>query len=207
MGFRSPRGRWFRVSEIRSPIGLRLVVGCRLCLVVGWVGSCGRDRLGGERCVGGVLPRISIGVDVWVESSIMTGVYECWFSSTLHIRWGVCDSLCLVLLCGGRYGLGGGGGGGWERLGTSYLLISLVLGPLNSLFFFFTRPRLADAHRCKGPPKTPHWSYSAQTRSQNEDRLKRRTTPPKPYLPPQRRTRHRLSHRPHRQCRCGVIPY
>ena len=36
-------------------------------------------------------------------------------------------------------------------------------------------------------------------------RMKRRTTPPKPYLPPQRRTRHRLSHRPHRQCRCGVI--
>ena len=36
--------------------------------------------------------------------------------------------------------------------------------------------------------------------------MKRRTTPPQPYLPPQRRTRHRLSHRPHRQCRCGVIP-
>ena len=57
--------------------------------------------------MGGVLPRISIDADVWVESSIMTGVYECWCSSTLHIRWGVCDSLCLVLLCGGRYGLGG----------------------------------------------------------------------------------------------------
>jgi hypothetical protein len=36
--------------------------------------------------------------------------------------------------------------------------------------------------------------------------MKRRTTPPKPYLPPQTRTRHRLSHRPHRQSRCGVIP-
>ena len=36
--------------------------------------------------------------------------------------------------------------------------------------------------------------------------MKRRTTPPNPYLPPQTRTRHRLSHRPHRQCRCGVIP-
>jgi hypothetical protein len=58
--------------------------------------------------VGGVLPRISIGADVWVEWSIMTGVYECWCSSTLHIGWGLCDSLCLVLLCGGRYGLGGG---------------------------------------------------------------------------------------------------
>ena len=46
--------------------------------------------------------------DVWVESSIMTGVYECWCSSTLHIGWSLCDSLCLVLLCGGRYGLEGG---------------------------------------------------------------------------------------------------
>jgi len=45
---------------------------------------------------------------LWVEWSIMTSVYECWFSSTLHIGWGLCDSLCLVLLCGGRYGLGGG---------------------------------------------------------------------------------------------------
>jgi hypothetical protein len=62
----------------------------------------GRDQLGGERSVGGVLPRISIVADVWVESSITTGVYECWCSSTLHIGWGLCDSLCLVLLCGGR---------------------------------------------------------------------------------------------------------
>jgi hypothetical protein len=48
----------------------------------------GRDQWGGERVVGGVLPRINIGVDVWGESSIMTGVYERWCSSTLHIRWG-----------------------------------------------------------------------------------------------------------------------
>jgi hypothetical protein len=33
----------------------------------------GRDRWGGERIVGGVLPRINIGADVWGESSIMTG--------------------------------------------------------------------------------------------------------------------------------------
>ena len=45
------------------------------------------------------------------------------------------------------------------------------------------------------PPKTrgPHRSYSAQTRSQNEEK----NLPPKPYLPLQTRTRHRLSHRPH----------
>ena len=36
-----------------------------------------------------------------------TGVYERWCSSTLHIGWGLCDSLCLVLVCRGRYGLGG----------------------------------------------------------------------------------------------------
>jgi hypothetical protein len=43
------------------------------------------------------------------------------------------------------------------------------------------------------PPKTPHRSYSAQTRSQNEEK----NPPPKPYLPLQTRTRHRRSHRPH----------
>jgi hypothetical protein len=43
-----------------------------------------RDWWGGERVVGGVLPRISIGT------------------------WGLCARLCLVLVCGGRYGLGGG---------------------------------------------------------------------------------------------------
>jgi hypothetical protein len=37
----------------------------------------------------------------------MTGVYERWCSSTLHIGWGLCDGLCLVLVCRGRYGLGG----------------------------------------------------------------------------------------------------
>ena len=37
----------------------------------------------------------------------MTGVYQRWCSSTLHIGWGLCDRVCLVLLCRGRYGLGG----------------------------------------------------------------------------------------------------
>ena len=34
--------------------------------------------------MGGILPRINIGADVWGESSIMTGVYERWCLSTLH---------------------------------------------------------------------------------------------------------------------------
>jgi hypothetical protein len=62
--------------------------------------KCKRDRWGGERVVGGVLPRINIGTD-------MPGVCERWCSSTLHIGWGLCDRLCLILVCRGRYGLGG----------------------------------------------------------------------------------------------------
>jgi hypothetical protein len=38
----------------------------------------------------------------------MTGVYSRWCSSTLHIGWGLCDRLCLVLVCRGRYCFGGG---------------------------------------------------------------------------------------------------
>jgi hypothetical protein len=51
-----------------------------------WLGGfpVRRDQWGGERVVGGVLPRISIGA------------------------WGLCDRLCLVLVCRGRYNLGGG---------------------------------------------------------------------------------------------------
>ncbi len=44
----------------------------------------GRDWWGGERVVGGVLSRMSVGT------------------------WGLCARLCLVLVCRGRYGLGGG---------------------------------------------------------------------------------------------------
>ena len=47
--------------------------------------SVGRDWWGGDRIVGGVVPRINIG------------------------KWGLCDRLCLVLVCRGRYDLGGGG--------------------------------------------------------------------------------------------------
>ena len=51
-----------------------------------WLGgfSVGRYWWGGERVVGGVLPRINIDT------------------------WGLCDRLSLVLVCRGRYGLGGG---------------------------------------------------------------------------------------------------
>ena len=45
------------------------------------------------------------------------------------------------------------------------------------------------------PPKTPFRSYSAQIRSQNEEK----NLPPKPYLPLETRTRHRRSRRPHVQ--------
>ncbi len=46
--------------------------------------------------------------DVWGESSIMTGVHQRWCSSTSHIGWGLCDRVCLVLVCRGRYGFGEG---------------------------------------------------------------------------------------------------
>ena len=92
----------FDVVPLPSRSSLQTVTGC---LLGGY--PAGRDWWGGERDVGGVLPRINIGADVWGESNIMTGVYERWCSSTLNIRWGLCDSLCLVLVCRGRYGLGG----------------------------------------------------------------------------------------------------
>ena len=53
-----------------------------------------------------MLPRINIGADVRGEWSIMTGVYQRWCSSTLHIGWGLCDRVCLVLVCRGRDCLG-----------------------------------------------------------------------------------------------------
>jgi hypothetical protein len=139
---------------------------CRQWRVVGWVNILvGRDRWGGKRDAGGMsqdndrclstwfsghfrqvffntnaLPRINIGANVRGESSIMTGVYQRWCSSTLHIGWGLWDRVCLVLVCRGRYGLGGGNllfilglnlggvglvrglreGVGQDRLGPSY---------------------------------------------------------------------------------------
>jgi hypothetical protein len=66
---------WSLPSRSSSPT----VTGCRL-----GGSSVRRDLWGGERVVGGVLPRISIGT------------------------WGLCARLCLVLVCWGRYCLGGG---------------------------------------------------------------------------------------------------
>jgi hypothetical protein len=128
------RGRWLSHSgaalvNVRLDVvpllprsSLPTVAGCRLG---GY--PVGRDLWGGKRVVGGVLPRINIGVNVWGESSIMTGVYQGWCSSTLQIRWGLCDCLCLVLVLGGVgpvRGLRGGGRGGrydeWARSGKDH---------------------------------------------------------------------------------------
>ena len=53
------------------------------------------------------LPCITIGADVWGESGIMTGVINAGArllcTSARGLSWG----LCLVLICRGRYGLGG----------------------------------------------------------------------------------------------------
>ena len=64
------------VGSLPSRSSSLTVTGCRLG---GF--PVRRDRCGGERVVGRVLPRISIGT------------------------WGLCARLCLVLVCGGRYGL------------------------------------------------------------------------------------------------------
>ena len=104
------------------------------------------------------LPRINIGADVWDESSIMTGVYERWCSSTLHIRWGLCDRLCLVLVCRGRYGLKPyGWGGSGPRAARTILLFHIISArpskqPLMVRTFLkvHTLPRLAYALLCRG---------------------------------------------------------
>jgi len=55
-----------------------------------------------------VLPRIIIGADVWGESGIMTGVYLRWYSSLFAlVLVALCDRLCLLLVCKGRYGFFG----------------------------------------------------------------------------------------------------
>ena len=97
---RMPSGQWGLQSGA-ALIGIRLdvgslptrsssmtVTGCRLG---GF--PVRRDWWGGERVVGGVLPRIS------------------------DDTWGLCVRLCLVLVCGGRYGLGEGFfSSSWDRV-------------------------------------------------------------------------------------------
>jgi hypothetical protein len=67
------------VGSLQTSSSSPTVAGCRLG---GF--SVGRDWWGGERIVGGVLPRINIGT------------------------WGLCDRLCLVLVCRARTVWGGG---------------------------------------------------------------------------------------------------
>ena len=66
------------VGPLPPRFSLPAVAGCRMG---GF--PAGRGRWGGERVVGGVLARISVGA------------------------WGLCGRLCLVLVCRGGYGLGG----------------------------------------------------------------------------------------------------
>jgi hypothetical protein len=80
------------------------------CLLGGY--PVGRDWWGGKISAGGMsegkkvfaehfrqvffntnaLPRINIGADVWGESSIMTGVYQCWCSPTCTL-----DGVCVIV--------------------------------------------------------------------------------------------------------------
>jgi hypothetical protein len=89
------------------------------------------------------LPCINIGANVWGESSIMTGVYQRWCSTTLHIGWGLCDLVCQVLVCRGRYGLAGGG-----------LLFILELKPL--LAYSSHHPLLPPLQRPLTGPTFPY---------------------------------------------------
>ncbi len=76
------------VGSLQPSSSSPTVTGCRLG---GF--PVGRDQWGGERVVGGVLPRIGIGT------------------------WGLCARLCLVLVCRDRYGLGGGFfSSSWDRV-------------------------------------------------------------------------------------------
>ena len=59
-----------------SPVQFFLAYCVTGCQLGGY--PAGRDWWGGDRNVGRVLPRIDIDANVWGESSIMTGVYECW---------------------------------------------------------------------------------------------------------------------------------
>ena len=51
------------------------------------------------------------------------------------------------------------------------------------------------------PLHAPRRPLTGPTPPKFDPRMKRRTTPPKQYLPLQTRTRHRRSHRPHPMCK------
>ena len=63
------------------------------------------------------------------HASIMTGVYQRWCSSTLHIGWGLCDRVCQVLVCRGRYGFGGGGSSlhSWIEFGLQEQIKDIII--------------------------------------------------------------------------------
>ena len=111
-GLMSPSAAGDSSITTRRAAASSVLYGSLLCLVSFW---CDLPHFACstfcryEAVVGQMLPCINISADVWGKSSIMTGVYQRWCSSTLHIRWGLCDRVCLVLVCWGRYGLGGGG--------------------------------------------------------------------------------------------------
>ena len=110
----------------------------------------------------------------------MTGVYERWCSSTLHIGWGLCDRLCPVLVCRGRYGLGGGffssfwdrvwaeqdrkgvfggeeeGGGVRSGPGAARTILLFHTNDDDDLLLFFQKQNLEISAR---PPKQPRMAF------------------------------------------------
>jgi hypothetical protein len=76
------------------------VVGCRLG---GY--PAGRDLWGGKsakRAAGGMSEDHDRCFSTLVLGAFSTGVYQLGCPSTLHIGWGLCDCICLVLVCRGR---------------------------------------------------------------------------------------------------------
>jgi len=86
------------VGSLLSRSSSPTVKGCRLG---GF--SVGRDWWGGDLVVGGVVPRINIDT------------------------WGLCDRLCLVLVCRGRYCLGCVSGGSSLHSGIEVFRVLCIL--------------------------------------------------------------------------------
>jgi hypothetical protein len=93
---------WVVCEDVRC--GVRLVAGGCLSLVRG--GGVFRAVGGGLR-LGFALVDVRLDVVPLPPRSSSPTVAGCrCITPHRHWRWGLCDSLCLVLLCGGRYGLG-----------------------------------------------------------------------------------------------------